>query len=460
MAELSENQEQDEVEAVVEVATSSTVQHSRTGFWFGVIILLIVIGLAGGGYLLLQQIRDKQEGLGGEISKDDLRMMELTKQITGYQTQLAAIQTHLANLDSDISGKDNHFNKKLADFSGLHQQKLNATEKSLLQAVKQIQRQLGKTRGDWLIADAEYLLSVANQRLHLTGDVKTTIEALQAADQRLRESGDAGVFKVREELTREITEIKKVNQADIVGIYSTVQNLQKNIGKLTLFLPFSGKGLSEAEPEQQDKKAGQEDSNELLESALEGLGDLVTIRHTETPIKSILTAEEVYFIQQQLMVRMEMVKLSLVQRNDELYKENIADAKQWLKKHFAQDKKTKIFKNELDKLAVIRLNSELPDISKSLKMLRDVTKLRLETDKALPDNNELSTVPEGELPETGDVLPDQDRTIPIQGDLLPDQDKTIPIQGDALPDQDKTIPIQGDPLPGQDGAMPTPKSTE
>ena len=195
---------------------------------------------------------------------------------------------------------------------------------------------------------------------------------------------------------------------------------------------------------------------------MEGLGDLVTIRHTETPIKSILTAEEVYFIQQQLMVRMEMVKLSLVQRNDALYKENIADAKQWLKKHFAQDKKTKIFKNELDKLAVIRLNSELPDISKSLKMLRDVTKLRLETDKALPDNNELSTVPEGELPETGDVLPDQDRTIPIQGDLLPDQDKTIPIQGDALPDQDKTrpIPIQGDPLPGQDGAMPTPESTE
>ena len=188
MAELSENQEQ------IETISSAKMHRSRSGFWFGVIILLIVIGLAGGGYLLLQQIREEQEGLGGEISKDDLRLMELTKQITGYQSQLAAIQTQLANLDSDLSGKDNHFNKKLADFSGLHQQKLDATEKSLLQSVKQIQRQLGKTRGDWLIADAEYLLSVANQRLHLTGDVKTTIEALEAADQRLRESGDAAVF--------------------------------------------------------------------------------------------------------------------------------------------------------------------------------------------------------------------------------------------------------------------------
>ena len=38
-----------------------------------------------------------------------------------------------------------------------------------------------------MIADAEYLLSVANQRLHLVGDVNTTRMALEAADQRLRE---------------------------------------------------------------------------------------------------------------------------------------------------------------------------------------------------------------------------------------------------------------------------------
>jgi uncharacterized protein HemX len=394
--------------------------------------------------LLLQPIRENQEGRGGEISKDDLRLMELTKQITGYQTQLAAIQTQLANLDSDLSGKDNHFNKKLADFSELHQQKLDATEKSLLQSIRQIQRQLGKTRGDWLIADAEYLLSIANQRLHLTGDVNTTREALEAADQRLRESGDAAAFKVREELTKEIDALKKVKQPDVVGIYSRVQSLQDNIEKLTLFLPFSGKGLTE--PEQQKKKSEPENSNELLGSALEGLGDLVTIRHTETPIRSILTAEEVYFIQQQLMVRVEMVKLSLVQKNDALYKENIADAKQWLKKNFAQDKKSKIFSNELDKLAAISLYSEFPDISKSLKMLRDITKLRLETDKALPEKKELSTVLEDELPESEDVLPDQD--------------KTIPKPGDSLPDQERTIPIQGDPLPGQDETMPTPKNTE
>ena len=65
-----------------------------------------------------------------------------------------------------MANKDSHFTKTLADFSQLHNQKLDGTRKELDEAIQHIQRQLGKTRGDWLIADAEYLLSVANERLH------------------------------------------------------------------------------------------------------------------------------------------------------------------------------------------------------------------------------------------------------------------------------------------------------
>ena len=41
------------------------------------------------------------------------------------------------------------------------------------------------------------------------------------------------------------------------------------------------------------------------------------------------------------------------------------------------------FSNVLLKLADVRIRTQLPDISLSLKMLRDITKLRIETDKAL-----------------------------------------------------------------------------
>ena len=250
----------------------------------------------------------------------------MSKQITGYQTQLAAIQKQLTDLNAELAGKDDFYNKKLTDFSQLHSDKLDAAKSHLSTSVKQIQRQLGKTRGDWLIADAEYLMTVANQRLHLTNDVNTTREALIAADQRLRESGDAAVFKIREQLAKEIAAIKKLTTPDIVGIYSKIQILQGNIDKLTLFLPHSGKGITKPDENPTEPQADEEPTEQTVEvqdilgSAFGELGDLVTIRHTDRPIKSILTAEEVYFIQQQLEVKLEMAKLALVQGNEKLYK--------------------------------------------------------------------------------------------------------------------------------------------
>jgi uroporphyrin-III C-methyltransferase len=41
----------------------------------------------------------------------------------------------------------------------------------------------------------------------------------------------------------------------------------------------------------------------------------------------------------------------------------------------------------LEKLSQVQMRSQFPDISLSLKMLRDITKLRIETDKALSDTS-------------------------------------------------------------------------
>lgn len=185
------------------------VKKSGNGAWFGLIIILIILGLAGAGFLLLQQLRDKQQDLGGVLSKDSQQMLELTKQISGYQNQLVAIQTQLTSLSAEVGSKETNYQRKLNEQSDLHNERLANSSARLKESIQHIQRQLGKTRGDWLVADAEYLLSVANRRLHLMGDVSTTIEALKAADNRLRESGDTAAFKVRSQIAKEISAVKK-----------------------------------------------------------------------------------------------------------------------------------------------------------------------------------------------------------------------------------------------------------
>ena len=374
MTELSEQQEQN-------VSGNNKSHWPRSGLWFGIIMLLIIISLAGVGFYLFWQLRAQQHDLGGEVNKGDMQLIELSKQISGYQAQLAAIQSQLATMEANVSGKDAQFTKTLANFSQLHSEKLEGTRNELNASILQVQRQLGKTRGDWLIADAEYLLSIANQRLYLIGDVNTTGEALEAADQRLRESGDAGAFKVREQIAKDLSAIHNVVVADIVGIYSSIQSLQNQIDNLALFLPYTGKILTQpqAAPEQTDKE-----TQNLLDSALVQLHGIVTIRHTEHPIKEILTQEETQFIREQLKVKLEMVKIALVQQNELLYQSSLTDAKKWAEQNFAKNAETNHFLAEMDKLSAIKIRSHFPDISLSLKMLRDITKLRLEVDKAMP----------------------------------------------------------------------------
>jgi len=355
---------------------------SRSGLWIGIIALLVVVLMAGTGFYLLQQLRSQ----GDDINKEDQRTIENTKQISGFQAQLASMQSQLTQATATISNADDRLDSKLAELTKINDEKLESTRKDLTSAVVQVQRQLGKTRGDWLIADAEYLLSVAGQRLHLIGDLETTREALEAADQRLRESGDAGTFKVREQIAKELATLRSISTIDFVGMYSTLQSLSNQVEQLTLFLPHQGKAV--AKPSEHDKhSAPSQTSSELLNLALKQVDGYVTVRHTEQPIKAILTTEQAQFIRQELRLKLEVVKVALVQKNQLLYQTSLKDASDWLAKNFNQNAQTKDFTAQLEKLKAIQLNAQMPDISLSLKMLRDITKLRIETDKVLSTQN-------------------------------------------------------------------------
>jgi len=367
-----------------------TVNKSRTSLWF-IIITICIIVLAGAGFYLLQQLREQQDMLSNQ---GNLKLIEVSKQMNGFQSQLAAMQSQIATFEADITGKENHFNNALAEFSKVHDEKLDSTRKQLQQSIRQLQRQLGKTRGDWLIADAEYLLSVANQRLHLVGDLNTTREALEAADQRLRESGDAAVFKVREQIAKELAGLRAVKMPDIVGMYSSLQSLKDKIQKLGVFLPYVGKTLTQSKSVHDHALPSDEDHGLLgvIASQLEGY---VTIRHSDKPVKEIITPEEAQFIKDQLGVKLEMIKMALVQQNDSLYKASINDARQWLNENFTQNSDAKSFATELDKLNASHFRAQFPDISKSLKMLRDITRLRIENDKAVLNSRGQSSVKSG-----------------------------------------------------------------
>jgi uncharacterized protein HemX len=360
----------DEQQTTEDISDSKKTSKSRSGLWFNIIILLVVLGLAAAGFYSLQSLQNQQKDLGGGI-KAEVRD-EMLKQLSGYQSQLTAIQSQVAHTAEKIDSKDEHFAKALETIAKTDHEQIDSARKELSESVAKIDQQLSKTRGYWLLADAEYLLSVANERLNLIGDVHTTIEALEAADERLKESGDAGVIRVREKIAEEIATLKTVSLPDIVGTYMAIQSLQEHVDKLNTLLPFAGKTPTTSEK-----------SSEQTETVTEnkGLFDMLGVKHSEQNINAIITPEQAIFIREQLRVKLEMVKIALSQHNEELYQSTLKDTKNWLEHNFAKDKVSQQFGEQLEKFASMKLRSQFPDINQSLKLLSDISKARIESDK-------------------------------------------------------------------------------
>ena len=90
------------------------------------------------------------------------------------------------------------------------------------------------------------------------------------------------------------------------------------------------------------------------------------------------------------------VKIALIGRNeivtpmidfDDWYMlGNSFEIARYTYKNFTKDAEYNNFLSELEQLKKIQIRNNFPDISQSLKMLRNIVKLRLESDKALqPD---------------------------------------------------------------------------
>jgi uncharacterized protein HemX len=353
---------------------------------YGVLILLVVLLVGGAGFFFLQQLRSEQEGLGGALNKGDRRIANLGEQMTAVQTQMSTLQSQMATLQTSLATRESKFERELTDFKEHQGNQLIAVKAELSGSISNIQNLLNRTRGDWMIADAEYLLSVANQRLNLVGDVRTSLVALQAADERLRDSGNPGVFKVREQVAREINALKDLKPVDIVAVFSRIRILEDRVAELPVFLPHSGVVQQKAATNGPEAKPEEISGvNDFLDSAIEDLKGLVVVRRSDREIDVVLQPEEVRVIRQELRLKLEMARLAFLERDSTLFVQNIKEIQNWLAAHFRSDApETKKFQAELEDLRSVGLDIEYPDISGSLKLLENLASLRVETDRSQP----------------------------------------------------------------------------
>lgn len=376
----------------------------RSMAWVGYLVLLVIVALSVGGWFLLQELRSRQEGLGGQISSKDQQLLQVTQQLNSVQSEMAALHSQLATIQGQVGTEDAKFERLLGEHTAQLNDRLEAARTELGGSVDHIQRQLNKSRGDLMVADAEYLLSIANQKLRLVGDVKGVLAAMEAADQRLHDSGDPAVFKVREALAEEIATLKKAEAPDIVGISAQLLALERKVREVPLFLPHAGTPKEHEQKAQEPNKpaAGEEgETKDALDAALEDIKGLVTVRRTDKPIAAVLTPEQAEGLREILMLKLENTRTALIRGDERLYKDSLGSALDWLKQHFeATAPETKEMETGLSDLLNKPIAVDFPDIGKSLSLLHSIERLRLEAEDAQAKHKK------GGTPEAAPALPE------------------------------------------------------
>lgn len=255
-------------------------------------------------------------------------------------------------------------------------QKLASEQSKQHQQMIDLAGELAKSQApkpsDWLQAEAEYLLRLANHRLQLEGDIKGAEKLLASADKRLMEADNPSLFAVREAIADERLKVSTVTPVDTSGLFFALAALENQIDQLPL--PMEPGNHSQI-------KNGFDmtlnDEVPVWKAVWQEAKSLVIIRHRDEAITPLLPPEESMYLRHNLRLTIQQAQIAMVKGETKLYTSLLTQASQWIKDHFDMTQhKSQAVVAELDKLSKATIELDKPEISGSLQLLRELQQER------------------------------------------------------------------------------------
>ncbi|AMO69983.1 uroporphyrinogen-III C-methyltransferase [Zhongshania aliphaticivorans] len=243
---------------------------------------------------------------------------------------------------------------------------LNALSRRSQELETKMQSLTTVDRQDWLLAEVEYLLRLANQRAQLSHDPRAAAQLLSNADSILRELDDAALHPVRAELAKEISALQNSADVDIEGVYLTLQGLATEAGKLKLYQApsYSAEEVEETSEEwQQRLQSG-------LDNAWAKLRSYIRIRHHDQNFKAQLAPEQEAALRASLRLMFEQAQLALLANRPVLYQRALDKAAAWLQEYYQLDDHRDGLLKQISTVRAMPVSPEMADISGSLRSLK------------------------------------------------------------------------------------------
>lgn len=361
----------------------------RRGGAAGVLAMLlamIAIGIASwAAYTLWQMQREGRAGNG--LTELDSRVDALERQVESPRDRSPDVEAALERLTAlerevdeklaavdDLNARLDDVTARLASRDVVSPAELDELRGRIAETVDALRNEMGTSPQDWLLAEVEYLVRLGAQRVEMQQDARGALAMFEAADDILASSEGVTAFSLREALANDIAELRAVDTIDVDGIYVRLGALKSLVDELRQPTPAFTPEPADIDSAPADAGLGQQ-AMTFIENVGSRLASLVDYRRDEESIKPVLPPEQEYYLRQNLLFKLQLAQLALLQENQAVYDNSLGEAQEWLERHFDPEHRVvQTLQASLDELEGLDITREMPDVSESLRAVRETLK--------------------------------------------------------------------------------------
>ena len=338
-------------------AKETTQTQKSASALLATIISLVAMGTVGtGGYFAQQKLTQLEDLLN---QRSAAQQLEATAAMNDANAAVAELTESFQQIQSE----------KVAQTA-----EIATLQERLSDAIKQVEAGRDRSESDWRLAEAEYLLRLANQRILMENRAEGALALLRSTDTILKELDDVSLYPLRQNLASDISKLESVPSLDIEGTYLRIAALierSKDLPTLTLEQQRQLPELIDKVMTEQTDAQTQQNITSSFAKAMNKLESLIVIQRHDQPVEPILSPDQGHYLRQNIQMLLEQAQLALLRQQQSVFTTSLSRAQSLLIQYFDQDNyTTRTLIQSLAELTTLNVSPTIPDISGSLKALQ------------------------------------------------------------------------------------------
>ncbi len=315
-------------------------------FW----VILLTFALMGGVFWLYHNSQQQQQTILG-------LQMRLEQQQQSFE-------------DSQRNLQDN-IDKEMVDQQANLQSSIEAIAQDVSRNSVRMNAFASTNQDSWKLAEAQYLLRLANQRILLEKDSQNALALALSADDVLREINQAELLGVRKTLAEEIAVLKNTGVVDREGIFLRLTGLSNQIDAIPFVETLGPSPEDEDEPAPPENETWRQMVTRKFYAWLHKLGSYVRVRDHGRAVNALLPPSEQAYLQQNLHLMFEQAQVALLRNDAQIYQDTLVKAQNWINQYYTLNDQAKSVLDELQNLQNEDIAPELTNFSNSSAALAD-----------------------------------------------------------------------------------------